>query len=216
MQGPEIITRRLEEAGISYCIVGGLASIAYGRPRLTLDADLVVGLEPLQVGRLIAAFPEDEFYLPPEEVLQTELQREARGHFNIIHQHSALRADCYLPGKSDLARWELDHRQRLPLGDGAAWFSRPEAVIVHKLLFYREGGSQKHLEDIRAMMLGGCSLDEALLTNWVDKHVLQPEWGTVTKPSLIDFLRGARDSAAPNVELDLTRSRQNEERDTGA
>jgi len=36
MQGPEEITNRLEGAGITYCVVGGLASIAYGRPRLTL------------------------------------------------------------------------------------------------------------------------------------------------------------------------------------
>lgn len=43
MPGPEEITRRLEKAGIDYCIVGGLASIAYGRPRLTLDADLGLG-----------------------------------------------------------------------------------------------------------------------------------------------------------------------------
>lgn len=36
MPGPEEITKRLEVAGIDYCIVGGLAAIAYGRPRLTL------------------------------------------------------------------------------------------------------------------------------------------------------------------------------------
>ena len=99
MPGPEQITDRLEQAGITYCIVGGLASIAYGRPRLTLDADLVVSIEPAQVDALIAAFPAEDFYLPPAEVLHAELQREVRGHFNIIHQHSALRADCYLPGR---------------------------------------------------------------------------------------------------------------------
>ncbi len=182
MQGPEIITRRLEDAGISYCIVGGLASIAYGRPRLTLDADLVVALEPLQVGRLIAAFPEDDFYLPPAEVLQFEIQREARGHFNIIHQHSALRADCYLAGKSEIARWELEHRQRLPLRSCDAWFSPPEAVIAHKLLFYREGGSPKHLDDIRAMIAGGRPLDMVMLTKWVEKLGLQAEWEAAAKP----------------------------------
>lgn len=32
MPGPEEITSRLERAGIDYCIVGGLASIACGQP----------------------------------------------------------------------------------------------------------------------------------------------------------------------------------------
>jgi hypothetical protein len=178
MQGPEEITSRLEAAGIDYCVVGGLASIAYGRPRLTLDADLVVALEVGQVDRLIGAFPEEDFYLPPAGVLQAELQRDARGHFNIIHQHSALRADCYLPGKSELARWELDRRQRLPLGAAQAWFAPPEAVIINKLIFFREGGSEKHLEDIRGIMAGGQPMDRGMIEDWVAKLGLQIEWKT--------------------------------------
>ena len=36
-----------------------------------------------------------------------------------------------------------------------------------------------------------------------------------TRPNLIDFLRDNRNAAAPDVELDLARSRQNKSRDTG-
>lgn len=176
MPGPEEITSRLEQAGIDYCIVGGLASIAYGRPRLTLDADLVVSINPSQVQALLEAFPEDHFYLPPTEVLQAELQRESRGHFNIIHQHSALRADCYLPGRSELARWELTHRQRLPLGSVEAWFAPPESVIIHKLIFHREGGSEKHLEDIRGMLSAGTPIDQTVVQRWVDQLGLHDGW----------------------------------------
>ena len=181
MPGLEEITRRLEEAGIDYCIVGGLAAIAYGRPRLTLDVDLVLALQPLQVRRLLEAFPEDDFYVPPAEVLQTELQRESRGHFNIIHQHSALRADCYLPGKSELARWELQHRQRLLLGAGEAWFAPPEVIIVNKLLFFREGGSEKHLEDIRGMLGGEYPMDRAIVLKWVARLGLDAEWSAACR-----------------------------------
>jgi len=176
MPGPEVITSRLESAGIDYCIVGGLASIAYGRPRLTLDADLVLALQPLQVRALLGVFPAEDFYVPPAEVLHTELQRDTRGHFNIIHQHSALRADCYLVGHSELASWELQHRVRLPLGFGEAWFAPPEAVIVNKLIFFREGGSEKHLEDIRAMLVGGHPIENQTVLRWAGKLGLLPEW----------------------------------------
>jgi hypothetical protein len=176
MLGPEEITQRLETAGIDYCIVGGLASIAYGRPRLTLDADLVVALDATQLERLAMAFPGQDFYLPPAEVLQSELQRDSRGHFNIIHQHSALRADCYLPGKSELAKWEMQNRRRMPLGSREAWFAPPEAVIVNKLLFFREGGSQKHIDDIRSIMIGGTAIDSSVVEQWVNKLGLQKEW----------------------------------------
>lgn len=180
MQGPEEITRRLEAAGIAYCIVGGLASIAYGRPRLTLDTDMVVALELPQVASLLRTFPAEDFYLPSTEVLQTEVQREARGHFNIIHQHSALRADCYLPGKNELAAWELAHRRRLSLGTVEAWFAPPESVIIHKLIFFREGGSTKHLEDIRGILSATTSLDQSVLSAWIRKLGLQPEWSAAS------------------------------------
>jgi len=40
----ELVTSRLEDADIPYCLVGGIAAIAYGRPRLTLDVDMVIAL----------------------------------------------------------------------------------------------------------------------------------------------------------------------------
>jgi len=179
MPGPEEITGRLEQAGITYCIVGGLASIAYGRPRLTLDADLVVAIHPSQVASLIEAFPATDFYLPPTEILQAELQRDARGHFNIISQHSALRADCYLPGRSELARWELAHRQRLPLGSAEAWFAPAESVVIHKLIFHREGHSEKHLEDIRGILIG-TTVDQKIIDDWIDRLGLHESWAAAT------------------------------------
>lgn len=141
-----------------------------------LYADLVLALQVSQIGKLQEVFPEDEFYLPPAEVLQAELQRDSRGHFNIIHQHSAMRADCYLSGKSELAAWELANRQRLPLGSGEAWFAPPESIILNKLLFFREGGSQKHIDDIRSIMIGGAAIDSSVVEQWVNKLGLQKEW----------------------------------------
>ena len=57
MQEIKEILSRLELAEFPYCLVGGMAAIAYGRPRLTLDADLVLALSPGRVDRLIKAFP---------------------------------------------------------------------------------------------------------------------------------------------------------------
>lgn len=181
MQGLELITERLDSAGLTYCLVGGLAAIAYGRPRLTLDADLVLSLSPGQVDLLIQAFPPEDYYLPPREVLRAEIERDSRGHFNIIHQHSALRADCYFPGRSELARWALAHRRRLASPFGDAWFAPPEAVIVNKLLFYREGRSGKHLDDIAAMLAAASVPDETELLSWISRLGLEAEWSEVVR-----------------------------------
>ena len=49
----EAIARALDEARVRYLVVGGLAVIAHGYGRLTMDVDLVVQLEP---GNVVAAF----------------------------------------------------------------------------------------------------------------------------------------------------------------
>lgn len=103
------------------------------------------------------------------------------GHFNIIHQHSALRADCYLPGKSPLARWELAKRRKLAGPFGDEWFAPPEAVIVNKLLFFREGRSQKHIDDISAMIDAGSVPDRSELLRWVAELGLEHEWDLVAQ-----------------------------------
>jgi hypothetical protein len=181
MQGIKEILSRLELAEFPYCLVGGMAAIAYGRPRLTLDADLVLALSPGRVDRLIKAFPSEEFYLPPEEVLIAETRHEVRGYFNIIHLATGMKADCYLPGRNSLAHWELKNRRRLAVDFGEAWFAPPESVIVNKLLFFKEGGSEKHLEDIRAMLESTTDIDRQVLAEWIQEFRVEPEWERISR-----------------------------------
>ena len=56
----------------------------------------------------------------------------------------------------------------------------PEYVIVRKLEYFREGRSEKHLRDIRAMLaVSGEQLDRATLSEWVQRLGLQSEWAQV-------------------------------------
>jgi len=51
----ETILRALNDADVRYLVVGGVAVVLHGRLRVTADLDLVVQLEPANVGRAIAA-----------------------------------------------------------------------------------------------------------------------------------------------------------------
>lgn len=46
----ERVLRALAEAGVRFVVVGGFAVVLHGHPRLTADLDLVVDLEPDQIG----------------------------------------------------------------------------------------------------------------------------------------------------------------------
>jgi len=81
----------LERAGLPYMITGAAAAILYGQPRTTNDLDVVIELKVTDLPRLRTAFPEKDYYLPPDEVIAVELGRAQRGHLNALHHDSGLR-----------------------------------------------------------------------------------------------------------------------------
>jgi hypothetical protein len=177
----ELFVDRLEVLGLPYMVTGSTASMIYGEPRLTLDLDLVVELEVERAAEFLAAFPEAEFYRPPLEVVRLECSRDSRGHFNLIHHETGMKADLYLAAKDDLHRWGLAHRRRIPFGAGQFWLAPPEYVILRKLEFWREGGSEKHVRDIRAMLATGLELDRAFLDAELRRRGLEEVWRRVAE-----------------------------------
>lgn len=177
-----LFTQPLNEAGIAYFVTGSVASMIYGEPRLTLDVDIILILDPPDVRNLTAAFPEDAFYVPPLEVLRIEAARPQRGHFNLLHHDTGYKADIYLAGEDPLHAWAFEHRRQIDLDGTQIWFAPPEYVITRKLQFYREGRSEKHLRDIRAM-LDHTTPDFETLNRFITGHSLQTEWQAVKQPT---------------------------------
>jgi hypothetical protein len=147
-----LFVRRLNGLGIRYMVTGSVASIAYGEVRLTHDVDIVVEIFREDVDRLVAAFPESDFYFPPPEVIRIEVTRAQRGHFNIIHHETGFKADLYPCGRDHLSAWGLHNARKIVVEDCDVWFAPPEYVILRKLEYYREGGSEKHLRDIEGIL----------------------------------------------------------------
>jgi hypothetical protein len=169
--------RPLNEHNIRYIITGSVASMVYGEPRLTNDVDVVIDIKPPDISRLVEAFPEVDYYLPPAEVIETELLRGSRGHFNIISQHSMLKADIYLMGADSIQLWGMNSARILDIDNLPVSFAPPEYVIIRKLEFYREGHSEKHLRDIAAMLAeSSADLDQKILSTHIQNLHLEPQW----------------------------------------
>jgi hypothetical protein len=137
--------------GAPWAATGSIASIVYGEIRATQDIDIIILLDAPAVAALEDVFPETEFYRPPRDVVEIERARERRGHFNLIHFESGYKADVYLSANDPLHLWALRNRRSVDIGKDQLWLAPPEYVIVLKLEFFREGGSEKHLRDIRGM-----------------------------------------------------------------
>jgi hypothetical protein len=169
----------LEELGIPYAIGGSVASMAYARPRLTNDADIVAALRLGDVPRLLAHFPAPEYYVDARAVREAVLERT---QFNIIHAASAYKLDIYLP-ENFIAQQQIAKARRMRALEGfLANFSPPEELIIRKLEAYAQGGSEKHLTDIAAMV--DCSADKIDLQRvdlLVRREGLELEWEAVQK-----------------------------------
>jgi hypothetical protein len=170
---------RLERLGVPYMITGSTAGIMYGEPRMTHDVDIVVALQLGDVEAFVAAFPLDDFYCPPADVLAIEVRRGHRGHCNLIDHATGFKADIYI-AFDELHAWALAHRQRIDV-DGSPMYVAPiEYVIVRKLEYFREGGSEKHVRDIRSMLdVSAESLDRTMLERFIAERHLEAEWTRV-------------------------------------
>ncbi|MBK9033983.1 MAG: hypothetical protein IPL61_22400 [Myxococcales bacterium] len=174
---------RLNGLGVVYMVTGSTAGTIYGEPRLTHDVDLVVILPPRDVAAFAAAFPDDEFYCPPEDVLAIEARRGTRGHCNIIHHDTGFKADIYF-ASDDLHRWALAHRRTLDLDGLVVPLAPIEYVLVRKAEYFREGRSAKHVRDIRSMLeLSADVVDRAVLDQWLDRLGLQATWAEIVAPA---------------------------------
>ena len=144
---------------------------------MTHDIDFVVFLRSEDAPRLAAIFPPPQFCVPPAAAILEEMARERRGHFNIIHADSGLKADIYTAGHDELHGWAFRNARSYAIGSHCIRLAPPEYVILRKLEYYREGHSDKHLRDIHAMLVvSGDLLDRTALHDWLARLGLEVEW----------------------------------------
>jgi len=171
-------SRALEHLGLRYFVTGSVATIFFGEPRFTNDIDIVVDLPPNRITALCQAFSGNDFYISEEAVRKAVARK---GQFNIIHPSSGLKVDVMVPSEDAFNRSRFARVRRLrPASDYEAVFASPEDVILKKLEYHREGGSEKHLRDIAGILkVSGEQIDLPYLAEWSSRLGLADLWAKV-------------------------------------
>lgn len=173
-----LVVTVLERLNVPYMIVGSYGSTMYGEPRFTNDIDIVAELPAASVTEFCAAFPAPEFYLSEASV------REAitnRFQFNLLHPASGNKVDVILPRADEWGRTQLDRRRRIDLGGGfEASAASPEDVIIGKLWYYADGGSDKHLRDVASILkVSGDAVDREEVSRWARELGYSAIWEAI-------------------------------------
>ena len=174
------LVRALEQLQLRYFVTGSTVTIFYGEPRLTNDIDVVVALPEKMVRAFCAEFPEEEFYVDEEAVLDAIRQRS---QFNIIHPKSGLKIDVIIPQVNEFNRSRFDRARRVRAGeDWDASFASPEDAILKKMEYFREGGSEKHLRDITGVLkTTGAHIDKDYIERWASTMGLLDIWQAILR-----------------------------------
>ncbi len=154
------VCARLDSAGIAYMLTGSLAMSFYARPRMTRDIDLVVALEAAKAGQLTEALGAD--YHVDAGAIAAAI-RSARP-WNIVHLPSVVKIDLIPRKDTPYRRAEFERRHRVELAGVPLWIVSVEDLILSKLEWSRESGSEQQRRDVALLL--EASLDRAYLDDW--------------------------------------------------
>lgn len=174
------IVEIFERLQIPYLVTGSVAAMAFGESRLTNDIDIIADIKEEHIPGLLSAFPIQEFYISGEMIRNAI---RYKGQFNIIHPESGLKVDVIIKKNTpfDECRFKRIHRI-YPAETYQANFSSPEDVIIKKMEFYKEGGSEKHLRDITGILkISSDIIDINYITQWADRLGLRDIWDAVLR-----------------------------------
>lgn len=156
----------LDRLNIEYIVTGGFAVSVWGRPRSTLDIDIVVKLVRPKVNIFKKALEEisNSAYVD-EEMMKGAIDQE--GEFNFIEPESGMKVDFWVVEKDKRNLLELKRKRVKNIDNQEVSFISPEDLILSKLVWRKDFLSEKHLEDARSVInVSGDQLDKEYLESW--------------------------------------------------
>jgi len=179
----ERLTRALDARRIPFMLIGGQAVLLHGRPRLTEDIDVTVGLAPSDLPRLREVCGAASL-----EPLPKEVEQFVRDTFvlPVRDRTTGVRVD-FVFSTTSYERQAIARAQRVTIGSVGVPFATAEDLIIHKLF----AGRALDLEDAASVVTRkGEGLDWAYIDRWVQEFAAIP--GREDMPERVKGLRSQR------------------------
>lgn len=155
-----IVSERLDAAQIPYMLTGSYALAFYTTPRMTRDLDLVVSLGEDDIDAIVKVF-ESDFYIDANDVRSAVLSQR---QFNLMHLASGIKVDLIIRKASEYRQVEFARRQEASLAGVKTWIVTREDLILSKLVWAADSGSELQQRDVRSLLDDG--VDRAYVEQW--------------------------------------------------
>ena len=153
----EAIVRALNEAKVQYLIVGGLAVNAHGYERLTVDLDLVIGLDSVNIISGLRALQAIDYHMSipvtPEQFADAGLRQQWQTEKGMVvlrlwsDRHRRTPVDVFIYEPFDFAQEHKAARWHAVAGESQAPVIAYQTLLKMKI----EAGRPKDLLDIDAL-----------------------------------------------------------------
>ncbi len=158
-----IVSGRLTHLGVAFMLTGSYAMAYYATPRMTRDLDLVVALNESNIDRIVSAFSPD-FYVDGDAARAAVASQRL---FNLLHLESGVKVDFIVQKHVEFRQLEFSRRQAVDLNGVATWIVSREDLILSKLVWARDAGSELQRRDVRALL--DSSVDLAYVERWAER-----------------------------------------------
>lgn len=147
----EKVCRFMGKEEIEYVIVGGIAVLIYGRPRSTMDVDIIIKIKEEEIANLVEFLKENEFRISSEDLRQVLAEKS---NCTAFYRNSLFRLD--IRGVyTHFDRKTLQRRKEINYEVINLFLASPEDTLLNKILF----GSEKDTEDAESVWLRQEGLD---------------------------------------------------------
>ncbi len=138
--------KALNKSSIDYVLIGGLAVNYYGRPRSTLDADIIIEKDFVKIRELQKCLIDNNFLVAEDEIIDAVNEGT---HCSIFwNKDTLLRLDIKVPTRL-LEEEALINKRKTSVFGLNLFIQIPEEIITAKLIY---GSDQDH-DDAYGMIL---------------------------------------------------------------
>ena len=156
------VAQRLDEDKISYMVIGGQAVLIYGRPRLTRDIDITLGIDADDFALVEKACKKLNLKMLPEK--PEDFAKETRV-LPTEEKKSRIRVD-FVFSFSEYERQAIKRTKRVNINNYPVKFASCEDVIIHKMV----AGRAIDEEDVKSVLIKNKdSIDLKYVRRWLSQ-----------------------------------------------
>jgi hypothetical protein len=135
----DMTCKYLNKRNVKYVIVGGIAVLAYGTPRTTMDADIIIQMHTKNLKMFAKYLAKNNFF---SKSLDIEDAFREKSHFSALDNESLFRLD--IKGVyNEMDKRTLMNRRVVTYAGIKIYLASPEDTIANKLVF----GSEQDIKD---------------------------------------------------------------------